>query len=185
MLKQFRLPSPAMVVALIALFVALTGTAAAVTVDFARNADKVDGKHAVGASSTRNHAAGKLVATAATGQNKGRFASKFIPRDSRWALLDAAGASIIAQSGGISIVSHPFTGEYILEFGSNLIGKAIMVTPSGRDNAFTGGVSAAPCGTNTQSYPNCSAQPTTRLHVFTSNESGAAANRSFYVVVLN
>ena len=35
-----------MVVAVVALFVALGGTAAAVTVDFARNADKVDGRHA-------------------------------------------------------------------------------------------------------------------------------------------
>ena len=48
MQKILKIPSPAMVVALIALFVALTGSAAAVTVAFAQNSDKVDGKHAVG-----------------------------------------------------------------------------------------------------------------------------------------
>jgi hypothetical protein len=183
--RLLRLPSPAMVVALVALFVALTGSAAAVTVSYALNSDKVDGKHAVGAGATLNRAAGKLVATRSTGANKGKFASKFIPRDARWALVDQAGASIVAQSGGISITSHPFTGEYILEFGTSLIGKGIFVTPSGRDNTLPGGFWAAPCGATAQSYPNCSGQPTSRLHVLTEDTSGVAANQSFYVIVVN
>jgi hypothetical protein len=55
-----------MAVALLALFVALSGTAAAVTVDFARNSDKVDGKHAVGYDASLNARKGKLVATNST-----------------------------------------------------------------------------------------------------------------------
>jgi hypothetical protein len=42
---------------------------------FAHNADKVDGKHAVGSVATTTQAAGKLVTTGSSG----RFAPKFIP----------------------------------------------------------------------------------------------------------
>jgi hypothetical protein len=70
-------PSPAMVVAVIALIVALSGTAIA-AVDYARNAGAVDGKSAVGAQSTRTDAAGKLVATASDGPGKGRIPPKFL-----------------------------------------------------------------------------------------------------------
>jgi hypothetical protein len=45
-MRRLKLPSPSMAVAVIALFVALTSTAAAVTVAYAQNADKVDGRHA-------------------------------------------------------------------------------------------------------------------------------------------
>jgi hypothetical protein len=66
-----------MVVALIALFVASSGTAVAV-VGFARNAGAVDGKSAVSASSTTKHARGRLVATASAGPNRGRIPDKFV-----------------------------------------------------------------------------------------------------------
>ncbi len=70
-------PSPAMVVASIALFVALGGTSIA-AVSYARNAGKVDGKSAVSSSKSLSTAAGKLVATASKGPNKGRIPSKFL-----------------------------------------------------------------------------------------------------------
>jgi hypothetical protein len=72
-----RMPSPAMVVALIALVVALSGTAVA-AVDFVRNAGAVDGYSAVSASSTLRASAGKLVATATAGPGKGRVPGRFI-----------------------------------------------------------------------------------------------------------
>lgn len=69
-----KMPSPSMVVSMIALAIALSGTAvAAVAVDYARNAGKVDGKSAVPASSSPKRAAGKLVATASAGRYKGRL----------------------------------------------------------------------------------------------------------------
>ena len=74
---RLRMPSPAMVVALIALFVACSGTAVAV-VGYARNAGAVDGKSAVAARSTLTHAKGKLVATAARGENRGRIPGRFV-----------------------------------------------------------------------------------------------------------
>jgi hypothetical protein len=66
-----------MVVALIALVVALSGTAVA-AVDFARNAGAVDGHSAVSASSSLSNSPGKLVATATAGPGKGRIPGRFI-----------------------------------------------------------------------------------------------------------
>lgn len=66
-----------MVVALIALFVASSGTAVAV-VGYARNAGAVDGKSAVAASSLLERAKGRLVATASAGPNRGRIPDRFV-----------------------------------------------------------------------------------------------------------
>jgi hypothetical protein len=74
---KLRLPSPAMVVAIVALIVALSGTAIA-AVDFASNAGAVDDKSAVGASASLRSAAGKLVATASGGEGKGRIPARFL-----------------------------------------------------------------------------------------------------------
>ena len=70
-------PSPAMVVAGIALFVSLGGTSVA-AVSYAARAGSVDGKSAVSAGSTLDHAAGRLVATNASGPDKGRLPGKFV-----------------------------------------------------------------------------------------------------------
>jgi hypothetical protein len=73
-------PSPAMVIALLALVMATSGTAIA-AVDFARNAGAVDGKSAVSARSSLSRAAGKLVATSKSGPDKGRIPAKFVAGD--------------------------------------------------------------------------------------------------------
>lgn len=70
-------PSPALVIACVALFVSLGGTSLA-AVNFARNAGAVDGKSAVSASSTTSHAAGRLVATNKLGPDKGMFPGRFL-----------------------------------------------------------------------------------------------------------
>jgi hypothetical protein len=66
---RIRRPSPAMVVAVIALVMATAGTSIA-AVSFATNSGAVDGLSAVRAGSP-DKAAGKLVATARTGVRKG------------------------------------------------------------------------------------------------------------------
>jgi hypothetical protein len=66
-----------MVVAVIALIVALSGTAIA-AVDFAQNAGAVDGRSAVGANASLRAAAGKLVATASGGEGKGQIPARFV-----------------------------------------------------------------------------------------------------------
>jgi hypothetical protein len=70
-------PSPALVVSIIALVMATTGTAVA-AVDYARRAGQVDGYSAVGASSSTNRAAGNIVATAKGGSNKGKIPNQFL-----------------------------------------------------------------------------------------------------------
>jgi hypothetical protein len=73
-----RLPSPATVLAGLALFVSLGGTGIA-AIGFARNAGAVDGKSAVGAGASPAQARGKLIAA---GKN-GRIAAKFLGGVSR------------------------------------------------------------------------------------------------------
>jgi hypothetical protein len=70
-------PSPSMIVAMIALVFAMTGSAAAV-VSFARNAGAVDHLSAVTAGSTNNQAAGRLVAMARKGALRGKLPAKFM-----------------------------------------------------------------------------------------------------------
>ena len=72
-----RMPSPAMIVAVVALFVASSGTAVAV-VGYARNAGAVDGKSAVTATSSLARASGKIVATESRGINRGRIPGRFV-----------------------------------------------------------------------------------------------------------
>jgi hypothetical protein len=74
---KLKLPSPAMVVALIALTVASSGTAIA-AVSFARNAGAVDGKSAVADGASASAAAGRLVATQRKGAGKGRIAQRYL-----------------------------------------------------------------------------------------------------------
>jgi hypothetical protein len=70
-------PSPSMIIALIALVFAMTGSAAAV-VSFALNAGAVDHLSAVTAGSSNNRAAGKLVAMARRGAVRGKLPAKFL-----------------------------------------------------------------------------------------------------------
>lgn len=74
---KIKAPSPAMGVALLALGVASTGSAVA-AVSYATNAGKVDGRDAVSSKSSSEKAAGKLVATAGAGPDKGTIPGKFL-----------------------------------------------------------------------------------------------------------
>jgi hypothetical protein len=74
---RIRKPSPAMVVACVALFVAMGGTSIA-AVNYARNAGAVDGRSAVRAGVSTARAAGKLVATNTIGPERGRIPSRFL-----------------------------------------------------------------------------------------------------------
>jgi hypothetical protein len=72
MKAKLKWPSPAMCVACLALFVALGGTSIA-AVTYASRAGSVDGKSAVSYSASAQRRAGKLVATAQRGPNRGRL----------------------------------------------------------------------------------------------------------------
>jgi hypothetical protein len=97
---RLKRPSPSMMVACIALFVALGGTSIA-AVNYARNAGQVDGKNAYKAFRGKAKVAGDLVATKSSGEHAGQIPNRFLANtphgDSFGALLDvadnAAGAS--------------------------------------------------------------------------------------------
>ena len=91
---RLKRPSPATVIAIVALVMATTGTAVA-AVDFARNAGAVDGKSAVAASSSVSHAAGRLVATNSRGPDKGQLPGKFV-------------ADVVHGEGGTSAFGRAF-----------------------------------------------------------------------------
>lgn len=74
---KFSRPSPAMCVASIALFVSLGGTSVA-AVSYARNAGAVDGKSAVASSASQSSGAGRLIATASKGPDKGKIPGKWL-----------------------------------------------------------------------------------------------------------
>ncbi|MGH2838512.1 MAG: hypothetical protein ACRDJY_09240 [Thermoleophilaceae bacterium] len=75
---KLKRPSPAMTVAVVALVMSMTGGAIA-AVNFAENAGSVDGYSAVKATKAgKGKAAGKLVATYADGDNRGRLPLRII-----------------------------------------------------------------------------------------------------------
>jgi hypothetical protein len=113
MRMRFGRPSPAMVVALIALVFAMTGSAAAV-VSFARNAGAVDGKSATTSSASPGFAAGKLIAVRKSGALRGTLPSKFldpntVPRE----FVFGRNAEVIDNGA-----ETPFTIATIPGFGS-------------------------------------------------------------------
>jgi hypothetical protein len=75
---KVKRPSPAMVVAVVALVMSMTGGAIA-AVNFAKNAGSVDGYSAVKASKGgKAKAAGKLVSTYKSGDNRGRLPLRIV-----------------------------------------------------------------------------------------------------------
>jgi hypothetical protein len=74
---KIRRPSPSMVISVIALVMATTGSAVA-AVDFARRAGSVDGRSAVSAGSSLKHAAGRLVATREKSPYRGQLPGRFV-----------------------------------------------------------------------------------------------------------
>jgi hypothetical protein len=107
---KWRKPSPALVISIVALVMATTGSAVA-AVNFARNSDKVDGKSAVSARASLRSAAGKLVATHRGGSERGKIDGKFLggvvtggarPFGHTTAVIDnsaAAGADLVVIPG--------------------------------------------------------------------------------------
>jgi len=174
-LPRLRRPSPALVIAVLALLAALGGSAYAVR--------QINGstikKRSIPGDRIRNNAlTGTQINEARLGRvNEARNAtnSKFALRASaadsaanalnagsasslaglppgafqgriRWALVSSSGA-VIDQSGGIApTATHTAgTGTYVLDFGASVVGKALLVTANGT-TAPAAAPAAAPCG---------------------------------------
>lgn len=102
-----------------------------------------------------------------------------------WALVEYNGA-ILAQSGGISVQAHPFTGGYYLAFPGQVAGKAVIATPSYLDETNGELTEASPCGSTTDAV-ECDYGSNTSNDAFVQtadSETQDRENVTFYITVL-
>ena len=103
----------------------------------------------------------------------------------RWALI-APDGTVLAQTGGISVTTHPFAGGYYIDFGSSLTGKNLQVVPAltDADNGFRGVSGILLCGGGQQGG-QCFATGTNDDHhvfVYTTNvDNTTEEGHAFYV----
>ena len=185
---RLRRPAPSMIVACAALAVALGGTGyAAVLVprnsvgtaqvknyslerqDFAPGVIKPGPRGPAGPQG----AAGPAGATGPAGPS------------AKWALVRADG-TIVAQSGGISPTAKPSTGVYILDFGTAVNSKLIVVSSANTgDVGDRGTVSAGSCGGTPEGSTCPAGNDTNHVRVITRKAGDSIAeDHSFYVAVI-
>ena len=199
-MRRFK-PSPALVVASIALLVALGGTSWAAVTLAPRSVDNAALKtSAVNSRVIQNGqvkssdlapgvirrgppgAPGADGAAGAAGQTG---PSGPAGPGAKWALISKDGV-ILAQSGGIT-VAHPFAGAYYANFGSAVTGKTVQVTNAYRDDdsSFRGAPLASICGAGTEGSTCVIAGTNNTSTVFVGTETlaGANENHAFYIAV--
>ena len=175
---HLKKPSPAMTVALIALFVALGGSGyAAVTI----NGNNIRNRSIPGVKLKYNTLTGREVRVSALG----------LQRRVMWAMVNSTGDTILGQSGGVALVSHPAAGRYFLKFPEKVRGRAVLVSPVTRAGGSPTGstdAKAVACGAtaNDAAAFACDAPGTnTVYHAFVATfHDGKPDNAPFYVVVL-
>jgi len=191
--RKLHLPSPAMVIAIIALIAATTGSAVAASslitsakikngtiklADISKSTQNALKKGKTGPQGPKGDkgdtgAAGAAGAPGAPGPG------------ARWALINKDHNAILAQSGGISITNTSGAGVY-LDMGADVNGKAVQATRAYNDNdgGPSGSVWATVCGGG-QYAATCSfGNDTHHVWVYTNNAANnAGENHAFYVSV--
>jgi hypothetical protein len=208
-----RRPSPALIISMIALFLAAGGTTYALTLP----------SNSVGPSQLRRSAVlnSKLFPGSVSNSKMGRGAVTFskmannqmtsekikngslLGQDlasntitgaqvnvstlgiTRFALVSATG-TIASQSGGISVTQAG--NQTILDFGSNVAGRPILATLASGSPVQAGEISVAPCGGASSTNPggiSCpgAAKTSNFVAVSTFDSSGAPAQRGFYLAI--
>jgi Collagen triple helix repeat (20 copies) len=205
---RVRRPSPAMVVALMALFLAMSGSAIAAKHYLLTSTKQISPK-VLSALKGKNGSAGPAGATGgagptgaigatgatgatgptgAIGATGATGATGPAGPGARWALVSGDHTTILAQSGGISITTTAGAGVY-LDMGADVNGKVIEATPAytDADGGFRGPLIATICGGSSQYHATCTASGTDDTHhvwVFTENSAGTTGeNHAFYVAV--
>jgi hypothetical protein len=203
-------PSPAIVIACVALLLALGGASWAATA-LPRNSvgNAQLRNNAVTSGKVRNHsllradfkngqiprgargpvgpagATGPKGATGARGPTgpAGSAGSSNI----RWALVKADASIVASSDSNISVTSHTGgAGVYILNFGSPIDKKLILASAgqAGNDIGGRGPVSAGPCGGTPEGGTCGTGNDTSHLRVQTFNTGDVAGDRAFYVAVI-
>jgi hypothetical protein len=163
-MSRFKLfPSPPMLDACVALLFALSGTGYAA---FKLPGNSVTTAHVKdGTLLTRDFKAGQLPSV-------------------RWVEVLADG-TIAGQSGGIT-VRRVGGGYYVVNFGVDVSGKAILASSARTGAAGRGVVAAAPCTTSSQAGDNCATGNDPRFVGVYTYESGGTqpVDNAFYVALL-
>jgi hypothetical protein len=192
LLSKFR-PSPAMVIACLALLVALGGSGYAAVQALPRNSvTTVQVKDF--SLLARDFKRGQLprgaqgppgAAGAAGPQGPAGPAGPSGTANMKWVLVRPNG-SVAAQSGGISVGAHPSAGNYIVKFGSAVTGKAIIASGAYNSDASDqrGETTAGPCGTGEDRTCPTGFNVTTNVFVQTRSNGGTPSDHSFYLVVI-
>jgi hypothetical protein len=139
---KVKRPSPAMVVALIALVMSTTGGAIA-AVNYAKNSNKVDGYDAVAAKSSNNKAAGNLVATYPGGALKGKLPFRALSGAASQGDLDRLSEIVARGRNGVRLIpvadNSVTTAETAidLELGNFQVSCFDQAEKAGTENAAT------------------------------------------------
>jgi hypothetical protein len=188
-------PSPAMVVACIALAVALGGTSVAAIQALPKNSvgTRHLKKNAVTSLKVKNRSL--LARDFKAGQlprgpkgDKGDQGNQGNPgppgaANVRWANIRGDG-SIAAQSGGITVF-HNSVGVWFVRFPASVWGKPILATISRLDGTgITGEVSASACGGLPEGVVCGTSNDQNTVLVNIASSSGVSASRSFYLAVV-
>jgi hypothetical protein len=137
MRKRFcRRPSPAMIVALVALCLAAGGTAIAAKVKLGKGAVKTKNIRKGAVTEPKLGAAAvtepKLGAGAVTEAKLGAGAVSVGKlagsAKASWLETNAAGSAIAHQSGGVTMTPNGM-GSYVVDFGTDITNRAISITP--------------------------------------------------------
>jgi hypothetical protein len=199
--RRFKRPSPAMVVACLALLVALTGTSVAAVSQLPRasvgtpqlkrnavtaqkiNPNAIRSGHVLnGSLLSEDFKPGQIPAGPQGPQ--GPPGAQGVPGpQERWAQVSSTG-SIIAQSGGIT-ASRVSAGSYSVTFpGANVLDKPILATASRTSNvASLRYALASACGGPPQGV-NCGVNNNANSVLVNTRDAGVTADSSFYVMVV-
>jgi hypothetical protein len=192
LLSRLVRQSPAMVVAMLALFVALTGTAVATTSALITGKSikngSITGLDIKNKSLTSADIKGELRGPSGPSGAQGAPGAKGDKGEqgiqgpqgpgARWALVNANG-TIAEQSGGISVTSSATNGGYWINFGSDISRKMVLVSV----RAFDGYAQALQCAGPTGVGCNPGGD-TNHVFVYTHNADGTPADHAFYVAVV-
>jgi hypothetical protein len=202
--RLFRRPSASMIAAMLALFIAVGGTATAASLingaslkNHSVAAKKLKNKTITGAQVKNDSLTGKQikesslgkVPSAAVADNAnalgGKSPASFEAANSS-ALIQgtATGANLLTQSGGFGSVTRTTTGIYVIDTGASAVRKPLTATISLTNNP--GFVAAAPCGgsANNPGGVNCPVfNDNNHVVVRTLNTAGAPADLTFYLVI--
>ena len=186
MFRRTRLPSPALLISVIALIAAVGGGTLAIASSGKKLVNKQITKRAPGLSVAHAVSAD----TASNANSLGGAPPSAYESRPQWALVKADG-TILAQSGGISVnTTFAGNGLYFVAFPSSVANRPVSVVLHYGDGTggLTGQASATPCGgsavpggfdctnTNGVNDPN-------HLLVRAANSAGGDAAFGFYVTV--